>query len=135
MLAKTDKKHHGSIGSLVGAGTLVSGDLLFSGGLRIDGEVRGNVRVAEGQSGTLVIGEQGSIEGHIEVDHLVVHGLVVGRVDARQSVTLHATARLKCDLTYARAEIHLGAMIQGRLLQWGQESVEPPAPLLLGKTA
>lgn len=58
MLAKADGKHAGHSESLVAAGTVVAGDILFSGGLRIDGEVRGNVRSLDGHPGSLVIGEK-----------------------------------------------------------------------------
>lgn len=115
--------------TLIGAGTVLAGDIVFSGGLRIDGEVRGNVRSAEGRTGTLVIGERGRVEGDVDVARLVVNGLITGRVAAREFIKLQAKARVDCDVEYAVAEIHLGAVIQGRLLlrpqPQGAESGEP----------
>ena len=35
-----------SIGTLIGAGSLIEGTLTYSGGLRIDGDVMGDVRCA-----------------------------------------------------------------------------------------
>ena len=40
------------IDTLVGAGTTISGDVVFSGGLRVDGEIRGNIRAAGEQAST-----------------------------------------------------------------------------------
>ena len=117
MSAKADKKNVSHAGSLIGAGTVVSGDILFCGDLRIDGEVRGNVRSVDGQPGTFVIGEKGRVDGDIEVAHLVVNGSVTGRVDASEFLKLQSKAHVNCDVDYSVAEIHSGAVIQGRLLQ------------------
>lgn len=114
---KTGKQHANPIESLIGAGTVLSGHIVFSGGLRIDGEVRGNVRSADGQANTLVVGEKGRIEGDIEVARLIVNGLIKGRVDATEFIKLQSKAQVDCDLVYAVAEIHSGAVIHGRLAQ------------------
>lgn len=116
-MVKGDKKPGCLTETLIGAGTVVAGDILFSGGLRIDGEVRGNVRALDGAAGTLVIGEQGRVDGDIDVARLIVNGGITGRVDAAESVRLQSKARLICDMAYAVAEIHAGAVVQGRLLQ------------------
>ncbi|OHC72227.1 MAG: hypothetical protein A3H93_00505 [Rhodocyclales bacterium RIFCSPLOWO2_02_FULL_63_24] len=117
MPANADEKRPGHSEALIGAGTVVAGDILFSGGLRIDGEVRGNVRSLDGQTGTLVIGEKGRVDGNIEVVRLIVNGLVTGRVDAKEFVRFQSKAQVNSDVEYAVAEIHSGAVIQGRLLQ------------------
>ena len=119
MFAEADKKHPrlAPTETLIGAGTVFSGDIVFSGGLRIDGEVKGNVRARDGHAGMLVIGEQGRIEGGIDVARLIVSGLVTGRVDANELLRLRSTARIDCDVTYALVEIDPGAVIRGQLLQ------------------
>ena len=55
MFGKKTIKSQGRIDSLIGAGTSLTGDVTFSGGLRVDGEIRGNVRAADGQPATLVL--------------------------------------------------------------------------------
>ncbi len=124
MFAAADKKRPrvATTETLIGAGTVLSGDIVFSGGLRIDGEVKGNVRARDGQTGTLVIGELGRIEGDIDVARLIVNGLVAGRVDASEFVRLQSKARIACDLVYSLAEIHPGAVVHGQLVQ-RQDSV------------
>lgn len=118
MIAKAEKKAACPTETLIGAGTVIAGDILFSGGLRIDGEVRGNVRALDDEAGTLVIGEKGRVEGDIDVACLIVNGGVTGRVAASEFVRLQSKAQLNGDVAYAVAEIHLGAVVQGRLLQW-----------------
>ncbi|MDP1611773.1 MAG: polymer-forming cytoskeletal protein [Sulfuritalea sp.] len=103
--------------TLIGAGTVLAGDIVFSGGLRIDGEVKGNVRSRDGMPGTLVIGAQGRIEGDVDVARLVVNGLIAGRVDSSELLQLRSTARIDSDVSYALAEIDPGAIIRGQLAQ------------------
>lgn len=111
--------------TLIGAGTVLAGDIVFSGGLRIDGEVRGNVRSLDDLPATLVIGEQGRIEGDIDVARVIVNGIVTGRVDASEFIRLQSKARIACDVVYALAEIHPGAVVCGQLLQRPAVSPSP----------
>lgn len=105
------------VDSVLGAGTIVTGDILTAGELRIDGEVRGNVLARAGQSCTLVVGEKGRVDGDIEVPRLIVSGLLTGRVVAEEYLMLRSKARVNCDVEYARIEIQPGAVIHGQLLR------------------
>ena len=105
------------IDSLIGAGTLVEGDVTFSGGLRIDGRVKGDVIAANGDPSTLVISEQAQVDGEIRVSHVVVNGAVNGPVLANDYLELQPKARIVGDVTYKMLEMHVGAVIRGRLNQ------------------
>jgi len=115
MFGKREPAPQKRIDSLVGAGTTVRGDLVFQGGLRIDGTVHGNVTAAEGKPATLVVSEKARVDGRIEVSHVVVNGTVNGPVTATDSLELQPKARITGDVSYRRLEIHVGAVIQGRL--------------------
>jgi len=104
------------IDSLIGAGTKIEGNVTFAGGLRVDGEVKGNVIAAGGQPSTLVLSEQARIEGEIHVSHLVVNGTVNGPVHAAEFIELQAHCRVKGDVHYNTLEMHLGAVVEGRLV-------------------
>ena len=103
------------IDCLIGAGTTVDGNVTFSGGLRIDGIVRGNVTTANGESGTLVVSEQARVDGEIKVSHVVVNGMVNGPIIANDFLELQAKAKVVGDIDYRTLEMHLGAVVQGRL--------------------
>jgi cytoskeletal protein CcmA (bactofilin family) len=103
------------IDSLIGAGTVVHGDVTFTGGLRIDGHVHGNVIAAEGEPGTLVVSAQARIDGEIRVSHVVVNGSVNGPISVSDHLELQAKARIVGDVPYRTLEMHVGAVIQGRL--------------------
>jgi len=119
MIFQKSSKSQNRIDSLIGAGTTISGDISFVGGLRIDGEVKGNVRVAGDQPGTLVISEHARVEGEISVSHLVVNGTVIGPIHAQEFLELQPRARVTGDVEYNNVEMHLGAVVQGRLVHQG----------------
>ena len=119
MFGKKNSKPQGRIDSLIGAGTSLVGDVTFSGGLRVDGEVRGNVRSADGQPATLVLSEHARIEGEISVSHVVINGTVIGPVHSSDFLELQPRAKVTGDVEYATIEMHLGAIVQGRLVHQG----------------
>lgn len=119
MFGKKTSKPQGRIDSLIGAGTSVTGDVMFSGGLRVDGEIKGNVRGADGQPATLVISEHARVEGEVSVSHLVINGTVIGSVHSSDFLELQTRARVTGDVEYSTVEMHLGSVVQGRLVHLG----------------
>jgi cytoskeletal protein CcmA (bactofilin family) len=123
MFGKTSKPHN-RIDSLIGAGTMIEGDITFSGGLRIDGEIRGNVRASGDQASTLVISEHARIDGEVSVSHLVVNGAVNGPIRSSGFLELQSHARVTGDVEYSSIEMSLGAIVQGRLVHQGGGSIK-----------
>ncbi|HEY3430905.1 MAG TPA: polymer-forming cytoskeletal protein [Rhodocyclaceae bacterium] len=122
MFSSKKPKPQGRIDCLIGAGTKVTGDVTFTGGLRVDGEIKGNVQAAGDQPSTLVISEHARIEGEIHVSHLVINGTVIGPMHATELLELQPKARVTGDVEYGTIEIHLGAVVQGRLIHQGLSS-------------
>ena len=106
MLFKKVNKIDSRIDILVGTDTVLTGDLTFSGGLRVDGTIRG----------TIILGESGRIEGAVSATKIVLIGTVVGPVKAGQFIELQAKARIKGDLHYTSLEMHMGSVIDGKLV-------------------
>lgn len=120
MFQKKSNKPPGRIDSLIGAGTKVAGDVTFDGGLRVDGEIKGNVTSnSNEQHSTLVVSEHARIEGEIRVSHLVINGTVIGPLFSSEMLELQAHARVTGDVQYNTIEMHLGAVVQGRLVHQG----------------
>lgn len=122
---KSSAKPTGKIDSLIGAGTRIDGDVSFSGGLRIDGEVRGNVTGIGGDGATLVLSEQASVEGEIRVAHVVVNGTVKGPIHATDTLELQPRSRVSGDVFYQNLEMHLGAVVDGRLVHRAEGEAKP----------
>lgn len=109
-------KPQNRIDTLIGAGTRIKGDITFSGGLRIDGEIHGNVVSDSEQASTLVISEHARVEGEVRVTHAVINGTVTGPVHSAEFLELQQKARVTGDVEYNTLEMHLGAIVQGRLV-------------------
>ena len=114
MFGKKPAKPDGRIDTLIGATARVDGNVHFTGGLRIDGVVKGSV-VAQ-DAGTVIVSEEASVEGEIRVGHAVINGRVVGPIHGTESVELQAKANVNGDVHYKSLEVHLGAIVQGRLV-------------------
>jgi cytoskeletal protein CcmA (bactofilin family) len=134
MFGSKPPKAQNRIDSLIGAGTRIEGNVTFAGGLRIDGEVKGDVRSAEGEHGTLVISEHARVEGAIHVAHMVVNGTIVGPVHASEFVELQPRSRVTGDVHYASLEMHLGAIVDGRLVHAAAPAEQKPVELKLAKS-
>jgi cytoskeletal protein CcmA (bactofilin family) len=116
MFGKSSNKPQNRIDCLIGTGTDIHGNITFSGGLRVDGHVRGNIVAVDDKPGTLVLSEKARVEGEIRVSHVVVNGTVVGPIIGAEYVELQPKAVVTGDVGYRKIEIHLGAVLQGRLL-------------------
>jgi cytoskeletal protein CcmA (bactofilin family) len=134
MFGTKSSKPQTRIDSLIGAGTRIEGHISFSGGLRVDGEVKGDVRTADGQQTTLVVSEQARVEGEIRVSHLVVNGTIVGPVHAAEFLELQPRSRVTGDVHYTALEMHLGAVVEGRLVYMPAASETKPVELKLAKS-
>ena len=109
-------KPQNRIDSLIGVGTKIEGNVFFSGGLRVDGAIKGNVSETGDQPSTLVLSEQARIEGVIHVSHVVINGTVVGPVQAQEYVELQSKSRVTGDVFYKTLEMHVGAIVEGKLV-------------------
>ena len=74
------KKKSPPIQTLIGEGTVFTGEIRFSGGLRIDGEVIGDVIAANTDRSILVISEKARITGRIKAGHVIVIGEVTSPI-------------------------------------------------------
>ncbi len=135
MFKKQPSKPQNRIDSLIGAGTRIEGNVTFSGGLRVDGEVIGNVAAVPDQPSTLVVSEQARIDGEITVSHLVVNGTINGPVRASEFLELQSRCRVKGDVQYNVLEMHLGAIVEGRLAHASAEAKPVELKLAASKPA
>ena len=113
------------IGSLIGAGTTLKGDVKFSGGLHVDGCIKGSVSADGDKPCTLVLSEKAVIEGAINVSHVVINGTVIGPVNASEYVELQSKSRVTGDVCYKTLEMHLGAVVEGKLVHPHGNEVAP----------
>ncbi len=120
--SKQPNKPQSRIDSLIGVGTKIEGNISFTGGLRVDGEIVGNVTAVPDQPSTLVVSEAARIEGEIRVSHLVVNGAITGPVHTTEFLELQSRSRVIGDVHYNTLEMHLGAIVEGRLVHRSSEA-------------
>lgn len=116
MFFKKSNRSQNSIETLVGVDTQINGDVHFSGGLRVDGVIRGDVSEPNASPSTLILSENGSIEGAVTASKIVINGKVTGTVKAGQFIEMQSKARIIGDLHYKSLEMHTGAVIEGKLV-------------------
>jgi cytoskeletal protein CcmA (bactofilin family) len=123
-----------TIGTLIGAGTVIDGTVTYTGGLRIDGTVKGDVRCVTGDACMVVISEHGKVEGEVHAAHLVVSGAVNGPLHVSELLELQPKARITGDVYYRAVEIHHGAVVEGRLIYTPGTDARPALKLAASGT-
>ena len=97
--------------SIIASDMTVIGDLETEGVVRVEGRVRGTVRV-----GAQVLVSQGAvIEGDLHTQEAVIAGQVSGAIHARERVELLATAMVAGDILTPRISIIEGARVTGEV--------------------
>ena len=109
------KKKQPPIRTLIGEGTVISGELRFTEGLRIDGEVQGDVISAGEHLSILVISEKARVTGRVRAAHVIINGTVFGPVQSDEILELQPKATVVGDVRYEVLEMHPGATIHGEL--------------------
>jgi len=104
----------GNIDCLIGAKTRITGDTEFEGGLRIDGQIKGNLR--GGKDSMLVVSELAQLDGELHTAHAVINGKVTGSIYVSERLELQPKARIAGDVHYQSLEMHPGAVVEGRLM-------------------
>jgi cytoskeletal protein CcmA (bactofilin family) len=103
------------IRTLIGEGTVITGEIRFTDGLRIDGEVHGNVTCPDDTRSLVVISEKARVLGKVRAGHVIINGCVEGPVVAEDLLELQPKARIVGDVRYEALEMHQGATIDGGL--------------------
>jgi cytoskeletal protein CcmA (bactofilin family) len=107
--------------SIIASDMTVIGDLETEGVVRVEGRVRGTVRV-----GAQVLVAQGAvIEGDLHTHEAVIAGQVSGAIHARERVELQATALVAGDILTPRISIIEGAKVTGEVKMDSKAEAQP----------
>lgn len=129
MFFKSKNKPQSRIDTLISTDTRIEGNITFNGGLRVDGQIKGDVSESSGTPSTLVLSEQGRIEGAVTVARIVLNGEVQGPVRSSHYLELLAKSRISGDVYYKSLEIHTGAIIEGKLVYLG-DAAKAESPIM-----
>jgi len=108
-MAKTNVENDSNAINIIGVGTEITGDVNTNGDIRIDGFLSGNIYT----EGKLVVGETGKIKGEIHCKNTEVLGMIEGKVQVKELVTLKSSARIYGDIVTQKLSIEPGSLFTG----------------------
>lgn len=99
------------------AGADYEGDMVFEGRVRVDGRFKGRITSDD----LLEIGDEGQVEGEVDVARAIISGRVRGRLRVREHLRLLPGARVEGMVDAGVAEILPGARLRGEVRVAGEE--------------
>ena len=97
--------------TVVGESILISGKLTGDEDLTVRGRVEGELTLSR----TLIVETSGIVKANVAVKNAIVSGVVVGNINATESVELTREGRMVGDVRAPRVIIVEGASIRGRI--------------------
>lgn len=120
------RRRRTNLNGFLDAGSSIKGEVRFDDTFRVEGELTGKAI----SSGDLVVGENGSVDGEIEVGRAFIAGTVSGSIKASERIELTSGARVFADLETPALVVENGAVFQGHCTMSPEDlaSVEDRAP-------
>lgn len=110
-------------GTVVGPGIRVHGRITGDEDLQVEGHVEGSIELTE----ALYVAREGTVVAEVRARDVVVAGVVIGNVNAEDSITLEAAAKVVGDLAAPRVIVNAGAVLRGRISMSGAIPAPPRA--------
>jgi cytoskeletal protein CcmA (bactofilin family) len=104
------------VNSIIGAGSSVDGDIDVDGLLRVDGDLRGTLRV----TGKVVVGAAGRIEAPIRAKSAIIGGTVKGDVYVSERLRILAGGVIIGNVFAPRLEAEDGTVVHGDVAVTGR---------------
>lgn len=114
------------INTLISEELSIEGDLIGDGSMRIDGKVKGEIKMTKG----LVIGKNGRVSGNITAQSIVVFGEVTGDITC-QNLKITSSGAVFGNVETQHITIEFGGKVNGHICIFeGQQQ-----PVLLEQAA
>lgn len=101
-----------SINTILGAGTEIQGNIAAAGFTRIDGALRGDLRV----QGPIVIGEQARLLSNVEGTSITIGGVIKGDIVAPEGVIVLSTGIVIGTIITSSIRADDGCLIHGEII-------------------
>ena len=109
------KRKFVAITTLIDKDIVISGDTTYKGGIRIDGKIKGNLKVHGDEGSLLIMGYGSTITGDVEVEKAIINGEINGNVKCHDYLELNTNAIVNGSIEYDIIEVQEGAKITGDL--------------------
>ena len=111
--------------TIIGPGTIVTGDIKCKGTIRIEGEVHGRVMSDD----TIVVLESGRLKADLVAGQVIVGGHVEGNIFAHDRLEVTSKGRVLGDIVAPRVSIAEGVLFEGKCTMKEPGAVNPPEPV------
>lgn len=95
--------------TILGQESTFEGKLTFEGTVRIDGNFKGEIRT----EGILIVGQSARVEATLSVGSVIINGEVIGDITAKNSIEIHAPAKIRGNLCTPQLMIDKGVIFEG----------------------
>lgn len=110
--------------NVISSGTMITGDVVCSGDLRIDGNIKGNVK----SKAKVIVGQSGIIDGDINCKSIEIEGNVKANITVTDLMSLKSTANLVGNILAGKLAIEPGTNFAGNCRMQGMKAdVAAPA--------
>ena len=108
----SNQKRNSTVGTVIGDDTKIDGKVTSKGTLRIDGEVKGEVKAVD----TIIVGPSGKVNASLEAKVVTISGKVHGNIMALERLELQPTCEIMGDVQTAEGSliIESGARLEGK---------------------
>lgn len=106
--------------NMIGVGTTIEGNISSSENIRFDGILVGNLST----KGKVFIGQSGKVNGEIKCRNCEVEGVVEGKLNIEELLSLRSMSRVYGDIRTSKLAIEPGAVFTGKCDMGGRKSAE-----------
>jgi cytoskeletal protein CcmA (bactofilin family) len=96
--------------TMIGPGTLLTGELKCKGTIRIEGNIDGKVLSED----SVVVLESGKVKGDLAGGQVIVSGEVHGNIQAIDRIEITSKGKVVGDICAPRISIHEGVLFEGQ---------------------
>lgn len=100
----------GTIDTLIGANTIISGNIETKGSLKIEGKVQGNIAA----TGDISLGKNALVLGDVYAKNVEVNGVIEGNIYADGLLRISSSAKLFGDVEVESFVSDQGALFEGK---------------------
>ena len=107
--------------NMIGVGTTIEGNISSSENIRFDGILIGNLST----KGKVFVGQSGKVSGEIRCRNCEVEGVVEGKLQIEELLSLRSMSRIMGDIKTSKLAIEPGAIFTGKCDMGGKKGSEP----------
>lgn len=118
-------------GTIIGEHIFIEGTIRAEEDIIIDGTLKGSI---EAKSNKLTVGQKGKVEADVNVDSIVISGIMSGNIIAKNKVQVNKNADFSGQIKTKRIAVEDGAYLKASI-ELEKEAVEPAARIIQGSSA